>query len=300
VYAPVAIFTYNRPAHTKRLLECLAECENLDKSHVSIYCDGAKHADHINSVKETRHIISELAPAHAKLIERKKNLGLAQSVITGVTELCKEYGRVIVLEDDLVLSPHALSYLNNALNRYSEEERVMHISAYMYPVKSKLSQPFFYREATCWGWATWDRAWKYFEPDAEKLVNEIEEQGLRYEFNIEDSMYFYQMLCKQRDGVLDSWGIRWYASIFRSGGLALHPPYSLVQNLGFDGSGVHCNIDTRFEVELGKGPILQYPREIKESRAALRAMIEYRYNTAGKGRMGPLRKRLRRFLGRFH
>ena len=299
MYAPVAIFTYNRPAHTKRLLESLRECELVDKSHVRIYCDGPKNPDHVDGVVETRRIISENAPTGAEIIERDKNLGLARSVISGVTELCEEYGQVIVLEDDLVLSTHALGFLNDALNRYSEEDRVMHVSAYMYPVKAELSPSFFYREATCWGWATWARAWKYFEPDAEKLVNEIDERDLRHEFNIEDSMYFYQMLCKQRDGMLDSWAIRWYASIFRRGGLALHPAYSLVQNLGFDGSGVHCNVDTRFVVELSKDPVQKFPDAIEESESVVRAMIEYRCRTAGAGKLGPTRKRLRRFLGRF-
>lgn len=295
-YAPIAVFTYNRPVHTERLFESLHDNPVFQESPVYVYCDGPKYSDHADSVEATREVVRRKAPPAARIIERNENFGLAKSIITGVTELCEEYGRVIVLEDDLVLSPHALEFLNQGLERYADDERVMHISAYMYPVRTRFPSAQFYREATCWGWATWARAWKYFDPDAGRLVDEIDEQGRRSEFNIDDSMYFYQMLCRQRDGTIDSWAIRWYASMFRAGGLALHPPYSLVQNLGFDGSGVHCNVDSRFEVQLGKNPVQKMPDDIRESDKLLRAMIDYRRRAARKP--GYQRQRLRSFLKR--
>jgi hypothetical protein len=261
---------------------------------VRIYCDGPKHAGHAESVARTREIVRAAAPAHAELILREENLGLARSIITGVSELCQAHGRAIVLEDDLVLSPYALDFLNAGLDRYAEDDAVMHVSAYMYPVQRRLAPSFFYREATCWGWGTWARAWSHFNPDAGALVARIDELKLRNAFNINSSMYFYQMLCKQRDGEIDSWAIRWYASMFLRNGLALHPARSLVQNLGFDGSGIHCNVDSRFEVTLGDRAVTSFPRRIAESHEAVAAMIELRLAQANKAY--PVRSRARRSL----
>ena len=276
MHSPIAVFTYNRPAHTRQLIQSLLRSPIFERSHVTIYCDGPKVPEHEEAVSETRNIIRNEAPANVEIIERSENFGLARSVITGVSELCEEFGRVIVLEDDLVLAPHALNFMNESLARYEAEDKVMHVSAYMYPVKCKLPESFFYREATCWGWATWKRAWQHFEPNSAKLVAEIDERGLRRDFNNDESMYFYQMLRKQRDGELDSWAIRWYASMFRRDGLALHPGKSLVQNLGFDGSGVHCNVDSRFEVNLSDGPVKLFPKKVEELERAFQAMIAYR------------------------
>ena len=281
MHAPIAVFAFNRPAHVERLLRSLECSPMLNDSPVRIYCDGPKLPEQEDSVIETRRIVAANTPPGAEIIERDENFGLARSIITGVTELCAEHGRVIVLEDDLVLSPHALGFLNGALERYADVEKVMHVSAYMFPVKADLPPAFFYREATCWGWATWARAWKHFEPDAGKLVTEIDERGVRRQFNLDESMFFYQMLYKQRDGELDSWAIRWYASMFRRGGLALHPGRSLVENLGFDGSGVHCNVDSRFEVQMAKEPVNRFPDEMEECKAAVRAMMAYRRRVFG-------------------
>lgn len=289
--APIAVFAYNRPEHTGRLLESLKACPEIGASTLRIYCDGAKRPEHAEGVAATRAVVARTAPAHAEIIERDTNFGLARSIITGVSELTAAHGRVIVLEDDLVLSPHALGFLNQGLERYAHEDRAMHVSAYMYPVRATLPPAFFYREATCWGWATWDRAWAHFEPDAAKLLAEIDAEGWRRDFNIDGSGYFYEMLVRQRDGSLDSWAIRWYASMFRRGGLSLHPGQSFIQNLGFDGSGVHCNVDSRFVVDFAKAQVTDLPSRVEESRQAVRAMRTYRQGSL-------LRASLRRVVKR--
>ena len=193
------------------------------------------------------------------------------------TEQCNKHERVIVLEDDLILSPVALSFLNQGLNHYAENEKVMHISAYMYPVKQKLPTAFFYREATCWGWATWKRAWHHFQNDSSVILAHIKKHRLRYEFNIKDSMFFLPLLRKQSMGRIDSWAIRWYGSMFMQGGLSLHPGESLVQNCGFDGSGIHCNETDVFNVVLSEEiPDYDYPDNVEENKVAVQAMVEYR------------------------
>ncbi len=275
-FAPIAIFAYNRPTHTTRLIEALKENPEFAQSTVTIYCDGPKKPEHADSVEATRRVVREAAPAHAKIIERDNNFGLAKSIITGVSENVEEHGRVIIMEDDLVPTSGALGFLNAGLERYVNEDMVMHVSAYMFPVSGALPQSFFYREATCWGWGTWKRAWDHFEPDAGKLLKMVDERDMRYEFDVDDTMFFYEMLKRQRDGSLDSWAIRWYTSMFLRSGLALHPGRSYIENLGFDGSGIHCNVDDRFIVSPTTEPVTKWPSDIEESPEAVALMQQYR------------------------
>ena len=139
------------------------------------------------------------------------------------SRLCTEHGRVIVLEDDIVVSPIFLNYMNAALDKYIDEPKVMQISGNMFPVShpETLPETFFCRVITSWGWATWDRAWRKFEPDIKELINKIRARKLRKEFNIGGYDYF-QMLIMQSKGMLDSWAVSWYASVFLSDGLCLH------------------------------------------------------------------------------
>ena len=274
--APLAIFTYNRPEHTARLLRSLERNSEFAHCPVTIYCDGPKKPEHEATIEKTRQVVRDMAPKRARLVMRDGNFGLAKSIIGGVSEQVAEHGRVIVIEDDLVFSPAALGFLNLGLHRYAEAERVMHVSAYMYPVPGLPDRPFFGGEATCWGWATWDRAWAHFNPDAGALLAEIDRRDARRDFNVRGSHYFYQMLQLQRDGKMDSWAIRWYASMFLRDGLSLHPGRSYVENLGFDGSGVHCNVDDRFIVTTTSRLPQSWPKEIATSDEAIDALIAYR------------------------
>ncbi len=273
--APIAVFVYNRPAHARRALESLLLNPEATESPITVYCDGPRKAEDEEYVAVTRRVVRELIPSGARVVLRESNLGLANSIISGVTEQCEGHGRTIVIEDDLVLSLAAVRYLNDALDRYRDEERVQHVSAYMFPVKGPLPPAFFYREATCWGWATWDRAWKHFEPDPAVIQEFVLSKSLVHEFDIRGSMYFWEMLEQQRTGQIDSWAVRWYGSMFMQGGLALHPYRALVRNEGFDGTGEHCGRTSEFDVELSESlPML--PGDIVECEEAVLAMIEYR------------------------
>ncbi|MDH3659413.1 MAG: hypothetical protein OEU92_05170 [Alphaproteobacteria bacterium] len=281
--APVAIFVYNRPDHTRRLLQSLARNPEFAESPITVFCDGPKPGDDLQAIERTRATVRELVPGSATLVERDVNHGLARSIIDGVTRLTDEHERVIVCEDDLIFSPHALGFLNRALLHYRDEPRVMHVAAYMYPVDAELPSAHFYREATCWGWATWDRAWRRFDPDAKGLLDHVDDRARKNRFNIEGSMYFHEMLRQQATGAIDSWAIRWYASMFRADGLALHPGRSLVQNEGFDGTGVHCGRTDVFDVELADDAPDALPDDIQECAETVQAMIAYR---------APLREKL--------
>jgi GT2 family glycosyltransferase len=294
--APIAVFAYNRPEHTRRVLESLQAAAGFEASRLHVFCDGPRTPADTDTVLQTRAVVREAAAAGAQITERDANLGLAASIIGGVSALCESHGSVIVIEDDLILSPNVLRYLDGALARYRDEERVMHLAAYMFPVSGRLPEAFFYREATCWGWATWARAWRYFEPDPEVIQAWVRQHNAVSAFNINDTMFFWEMLEKQRRGDIDSWAIRWYGSMFMQGGLALHPGESFVQNGGFDGTGVHCSITDRFDVRLSdRLPAL--PDRIAEHPAAVDAMMAYRKAGSVRPLMRRLWDRTRHHLG---
>jgi len=290
--APIALFVYNRPQHTERTIKFLQQNELAEKSHLYIFSDGAKTVQEEKNVAAVRKIINKTDGFKSvKVIERKDNAGLANSVIAGVSQLIEEYDQVIVFEDDLITSPHTLAYFNDALGRYREEEKVMHIGAYMYPLKNeKLPPSFFYRAATSWGWATWGRAWKNFEPDIDILLKQFDKKK-RAAFSIDNKMNFWKQMQEFKKGKNNSWAIRWYASIFLKGGLTLNPSQSLVNNIGHDGTGVHSGINDIYNVIINPKPIVEFPTVIAEDPIAYKAIKSFLIK-----RKGNMVTRVRRFV----
>ena len=277
--SPIVLFVYKRPGHTKRMIESLKLNPEYSRSLISVYCDGAKDVQEQPEVLATRDIVQELLPG-ANFIESDVNLGLAASIIRGVTEQCEIHERVIVFEDDLVMSPVTLRYFNEALEFYRNHDKVMHVSAYMYPVKEELPSTFFFHEASCWGWATWKRAWDHFEPNTSIIIDHLLKYGNLKKFNTGYSYLYWKMLLAQAQGKIDSWAIRWYGSVFMNNGLALHPACSYTQNTGFDGTGVHCSTTKEFEVDLSNEvPI--FSDNLDENSKAVNSIIKYRgkYNS---------------------
>lgn len=280
--APIALFVYNRPQHTERTIKFLQQNNLAEESRLFIFSDGARSVNDEEKVAEVRAIINKVDGFKSvKVIERKENAGLANSVIAGVTQLISDYGEVIVFEDDLVTSPHTLTYFNDALNRYRNEEKVMHIGAYMYPLKADhLPQTFFYRAATSWGWATWGRAWENFEPNIDTLIKQFDKKKINA-FSIENKMNFWKQVQEFKKGKNNSWAIRWYASIFLKGGLTLNPSHSLVKNIGHDGTGVHSGINDIYNVIINPKPITEFPTAIEENDKAYQAIKAFLANRKG-------------------
>jgi hypothetical protein len=242
--APIALFLYRRPRHTLRCLQSLAANPEFLDSPLYLFCDGPQGAGDAAAVEQVRQIARCLPHHHKVVIESPVNRGLADSVIAGVTRVTQAHGRVIVVEDDLVLAPTFLAFMNRSLVRYQEDPRVMQVSGHMYPVSSHTGtcDAVFLPMATSWGWATWERAWRRFDPDMRDFQRLHEAPGLQRQFDIDGAYPYFSILQRQRAGKADSWFIRWYLSLFMSGGLTLFPRHSLVRNEGFDGSGVHCGV----------------------------------------------------------
>jgi len=274
--APIALFVYNRPEHTRRTLNYLQKNLLADESRLFIFSDGPKTEADKAKVEQVRQLAGEVAGFKSvKLIERNQNLGLANSIISGVTKLVNEYEKVIVFEDDLLSSPYTLQYFNEALERYAKEDKVMHIGAYMYDLPNKkLPETFFYRATTSWGWATWARAWKDFEPNINQLISKFDKAKI-HQFSIEGNMNFWKQMEQFKSGRNNSWAIRWYASVFLKNGLTLNPSHSLVHNIGHDGTGVHSNNEKTYYVQVAQKPVTTFPTDLKENQQAYQAIKQF-------------------------
>jgi len=256
--APIALFVYGRPLHTQRTLDALAANDWANESDLIVYADGPRDATDVDNVQEVRKIIGRAKGfANVRLVGRDRNLGLAENIISGVTEICARYGRAIVLEDDIVTGPGFLAYMNAAIKMYQDADEVASISGYSFPTENTLPPTFFSRLSTSWGWATWRRAWSRFEADGAMLLHQLKSARKTYAFDHDGSYPFTKMLEDWCAGRNSSWAIRWYASNFLEDKLTLFPGQPLVENIGYDGTGTHCgnNSDFKTRVKEWRGPL---------------------------------------------
>lgn len=274
--APIAVFAYNRPLHVARVLDGLRRNPEAADSDLFIYSDAASGPAASAAVDEVRRVLRSASGFRSvSVIERDRNFGLARSITAGVTELTGRFGRVIVLEDDLLPSPDFLRYINDALTEYQNDARVVSVHAYLYPVKEVLPETFFLRGADCWGWGTWERGWKVFEPDGRRLLDEIHARKLGREFDLDGGYPFVRVLEDQIAGRNDSWAVRWHAAAFLRGLLTLYPGRSQVQNIGADGSGSNIARTGDFHHEQWGGPVRVGGVPVEESRVARSAFAGY-------------------------
>ena len=238
IYAPITLFTYNRPEHTRKAVESLLKNAEAKESDLFIFSDGPKTEEKRAAVEENRKYIHTIDGFKSvTIIEREKNWGLANSLIAGITEIVNQYGRVIVVEDDLILSPYFLQYMNEALEKYKDDERVASISAFLNPIDCKAPETFFLRYFACWGWATWKRGWDLLINDDRELLRRL--RWKKNDFNIGGTGPFYGILLCDKIGLNSSWAVRFYASQFLAGKLQLFPGKTLTVQTGTDGSGTH-------------------------------------------------------------
>jgi Glycosyl transferase family 2 len=295
--APVALFVYNRPWHTRQTVEALLRNELASQSDLIVFSDAGRDAASAAAVREVREFVESIAGFRSlRVVRRAANLGLAASIIDGVTAICGEYGRAIVLEDDLVTAPYFLKYMNQSLQVYENDAAVGSIHGYWYPVDREVPETFFLRGASCWGWATWSRAWRLFEPDGRKLLAELRLRKLMDSFDLDGAIAYTQMLKNQISGKVDSWAIRWHASMFLEERLQLSPGRSLVRNIGFDGTGTHGVESEVYGVEQSTIPVTVTRTTLQESPEARAALIHYYCGTRQNIARRALR-RLRRMTG---
>lgn len=273
--APVALFAYNRPEHLQQTLAALSESAGAAHSELTIFCDGPRNAEDRDPVTEVRSVAHRWAGMNVfksvSVVERPHNLGLSRSVISGVSDVLSRSETIIVLEDDLVVSRDFLSFMNDALVMYRDDEVVVSIHGFTMNVDVDLPQTFFIRGADCWGWATWRRGWTIFEANAQVLLDRLDASGLGKDFDFDGSFPYRAMLQEHLAGNVDSWAIRWYASAYLAEKLTLYPGKSLVRNIGQEGSGTHSVLRRSHAVDSETFVLPLNRTEIIESEVARQA-----------------------------
>jgi hypothetical protein len=253
--APIVLFVYNRPWHTSQTLEALTKNELANQSQLFIFADGPKKdagVDELRKIEEVKKIIySKKWCGNVTIANSAINKGLANSIVEGITKIVNQYGKVIILEDDIVTSEGFLKFMNDGLNFYEKEESVMDISGYSFPVKTlELPNIFFLQMASCWGWATWSRAWRYFTPDTKWLYDELLKENKWKSFLYIGQENYKIQLMNNLNGKIHTWAIKWQAVMTLRNGLSLQPGKSLVKNIGFDSSGTNYNEkDATFNID---------------------------------------------------
>lgn len=264
--APIVLFTYNRLKHTKQTVEALQANVYAADSELYIYSDAPKNEKAAESVTEVREYIHSITGfKKITIIERVENWGLARNIIDGVTKIVNEYGKIIVLEDDIVTSKWFLKYMNDALKVYEDKPEVIEINGYTLPVEDNPEEKlFFLKIGGCWGWATWADRWKYFEREPEKIKQSFTEDDV-YEFNFSNTEPGnFAQIEYNCTGRLYTWAIFWDYVVFRRG-VSLNSSISLSKNCGFDASGEHCSSTNHYDVNVAQNPVKCFPLKVKEN-----------------------------------
>ncbi len=293
--APITLFVYNRPVHTRQTVDALKSNSLSTNSELIIFSDAAKSDAQAEAVNEVRQYVRQIVGFKSvTIVERETNFGLAHSIIDGVTAIVNKYGRIIVLEDDLVTSPYFLTYMNEALEKFADDDRVVSIHGYVYPVVQPLPEAFFLPGADCWGWATWQRGWASFNGDGQFLLDELKQRKLISAFDFNGAYLFSKMLEDQIKGVNNSWAVRWYASAFLEGKLTLYPGRSLVHNIGNDKSGSHCGESIEYNVKLSNTPIQLSNIDVEPLQKGMQAFEDF-FRQMQPEKTGLLRRVARKF-----
>ncbi|HKU56486.1 MAG TPA: hypothetical protein VJP41_05640 [Gaiellaceae bacterium] len=256
--APIVLFTHDRPVHTRLTLEALADNDGASESDLFVYSDGPRTPDRAGAVQEVRDYLRSVTGFRSvSVIEREQNMGLAGSVLAGVTEVLSRSPSVIVMEDDLLTSRNFLAFVNAALATYEGRPDVFSVTGYNYPLRI----PPTYREdaylsyrSSSWGWGTWRDRWSQVDwsvSDFDEFLGDTRAQEL-FRRGGND---LQQMLEMQMAGGLDSWSIRFDYAHYKHDAFCVHPVVSKVQNIGFDGSGSHCGDSDDYHVELDPGDV---------------------------------------------
>ncbi|MBR6493855.1 MAG: glycosyltransferase [Prevotella sp.] len=279
--APILLFVYNRPEHVRRGVASLLANDLAGESELFVFSDAAKDEASKSEVSEVRRFVRSIEGFKAvHIVERTDNWGLARSIIDGVTQTLEHYDRVIVLEDDLVLAPYFLQFMNDALETYKNEDRVGHIQACDFTQNPTLPDTFLIKWTGSWGWATWRRACRHFNPDGRQLLDELKRRKLTRRFDFNGKYGFTRMLRRQVEGKNNSWAIRWNASLFLADILSLNVGRSLVQNEGFDGSGTNCGNGGLYASNLWTKPLpVVKIQPVEENEDARNAFEKYYAHT---------------------
>jgi len=241
--APIVAFVYNRLDHTKQMIEALQQNELANKSELYIYSDAAKNEETHKDVTDVREYLLEIKGfKKVTIIKREENWGLANSIIDGVGKVINTYGKVIVLEDDLITAPSFLLFMNSCLEFYQFEDKIFTISGYSNIVVPKTYKEniYFAHISTSWGWATWQNRWESINWENNSYLPILNDKKLLKDIKKKVGNQRIRMLKQQMNNKINSWAVRRLFTQIIENKMTVFPRTTLVNNIGFDGSGVHC------------------------------------------------------------
>jgi hypothetical protein len=278
VLAPIVVFCYNRPQHLRQTFEALRSNALAAQSTLIVFSDGARHLADEALVKEVRAVIAEQKGFQDIQVHASPaNKGLARSVIEGVSEVIGTYGKVIVLEDDMLCTSDFLDYINAALTTYQDRKDIFSVTGYTPP----LALPAGYKEdvylaprASSWGWGTWQDRWQQADWQVKNFA-QIKSSNQEIANLNRGGNDLWPMLVKQQRGVIDSWAIRWTFAQAQHHAYGLYPVRSKIRNIGTDGSGTNFTFSTgAYGQELAEG-LPRLTPELQPDPAVLEAFWNY-------------------------
>lgn len=277
--SPILLFSYIRLWHLKQTVEALRRNYLAKESELFIFSDGAKNKNDAKKVKEVRDYISSINGfKKISIILRPHHLGLANSIISGVSEIIKKYKKVIIVEDDLVSTPNFLTFMNKALEIYESDKRIFSVTGFTYPniIPQTYGKPVYlaYR-ASSWGWGTWRDRWKKVDWQVKDYEKFIADDNARNKF-ARGGEDLFAMLDYQMKGYIDSWAIRWCYTHYKYDAYCLYPTVSKIKNIGLDRSGTH-KTKLHLDITLDRSKIksISLPKHITPNREILQNFSQY-------------------------
>ena len=267
--APIVIFTYVRVEKLKKSIETLQQCDLSKKSHLYIFSDSYKNKKEKPQVDKVRKYIKSIKGfKKISIVRRKKNYGLSENIIDGITKIINKYGKIIVVEEDIIVDKNFLNFLNHSLDFYKNKDSVWHISGWNYNLKLSLSlDGYFTKTMNCWGWGTWKNRWRFFEKNPQKIINTWTQKMID-QFNFDNTHNFFSQITRNKEHKINTWAIFWYAVIFENRKLCLNPTTSHSENIGIGKGSTHTsNIDEIFKSKINDKikKKLKLPKTIKEN-----------------------------------
>ncbi len=256
--APLILFVYNRPWHTQQTVEALLRNPLAQQTELYVFADGAKQQDDPARVAEVRQYVKGIKGFRNVLIsESKINLGLAKSVIAGVSSVLVRHENAIVMEDDLVCSTDFLDFMNQALKVYQFNPAIFSVSGYTYPIREPQnyrSDVYLFPRASSWGWGTWTDRWQQADWNLSDFSQFIRDKQAHTAF-MRGGEDLLPMLLKQQLGKIDSWAIRWTYAHYKHNAGCLSPVKPKIHSIGADNSGTHLGNTKRYAVQLSEEPV---------------------------------------------
>jgi hypothetical protein len=241
--APIALFVYKRPYHTTKVLNALAKCKESANSILYIFSDGPSHdmcQEDIFLVSEVRRIInSENRFARTIISMSERNQGCAKAITEGINFVVNKHGKIIVLEDDIIVSHVFLEYMNFCLNYFENTFEISSINAYSHNIFT-MPEYYFLKGGDCWGWGTWKRGWDLINLNAAQLYDNYIDTGLLEEWETGNLVSTLKSAISSPQNI---WDIQWSLSLFVNDKLSIWPGKSYVYNIGYDGTGTNIILD---------------------------------------------------------